>query len=104
MPAPETSSAAPDAEVDPPELTPFLAAWFARATLTRGLWVSAVVGTVLLAINQGDLILGGAFPPLWKVLMTYSVPYVVSSGSSVAALRDQERAAISAADRGAPGR
>lgn len=70
--------------------TPYLEAWFARPTLVRGLWVSAVVGTILLAINQGDLILGGTLPPLWKVLLTYCVPYAVSSGSSVAALREQE--------------
>ena len=49
--------------------------------------VSAVVGTALVAINQGDLVLAGGLPAvsISKVLLTYSVPYLVSTYASVAA-------------------
>ena len=70
--------------------TPLLDAWFDGPTLRRGLRISAVVGTALLAINQGELLLDGEFPAPWKALLTYLVPYVVSSWSSVAALRERE--------------
>lgn len=70
--------------------TPLLEAWFDGPTLRRGLRVSAVVGTALLAINQGEALLDGEFPAPWKVLLTYLVPYAVSSWSSVAALRERE--------------
>lgn len=67
--------------------TRYLQAWFARPTLIRAVKVSTLVGTLLLVINQGDLVLSGMVPPPWKVLLTYIVPYAVSSWSSVAALR-----------------
>ena len=66
---------------------PYFQAWFARTTFIRAIKVSAIVGTILILINQGDLIASGAAPPLWKVLLTYTVPYAVSSWSSVAAQR-----------------
>ena len=69
---------------------PLLEAWFEGPTLRRGLRVSAVVGTALLAINQGEALLEGEFPAPWKVLLTYLVPYAVSTWSSVAALRERE--------------
>lgn len=56
----------------------------ARAVVHRGLRVGIIVGTILVAINQGGLILDGVMPPLWKILMTYVVPYCVSSYSSAA--------------------
>lgn len=75
----------------PPKTPPaggLIAAWTERATVTRALRVSAIVGTLLLAINQGDLILAGGAPPLWKILLTFAVPYGVSSWSSAAAMAD----------------
>ena len=63
----------------------FWANWFARDTVVRALKVSAIVGTALVAINQGDRILAGDSPPAWKVLLTYFVPYAVSSFSGAAA-------------------
>ncbi len=40
-----------------------------------------VVGTALTAINQGTLLLDGQFPPdlLWKVPLTYCVPFCVAT-------------------------
>ena len=57
-----------------------------KATQHRALRVAIIVGTVLTLINQGDLILEGSIPEIWKVPLTYLVPYCVSSYSSAAML------------------
>jgi hypothetical protein len=46
-----------------------------------------IVGTVLTAINQGDQIIEGAWPPPWKVLLTYCVPYCVTTWGAICAKR-----------------
>ena len=58
-----------------------------RDIVLRSLKVSAIVGTILVAINQGDVILAGELPVsvLWKVALTYLVPYCVSTYAAVAA-------------------
>src|SRR6185295_16060630 len=49
--------------------------------LKRSLGIAAVVGTVLLAINQGDVLLGSRWPPalVWKIPLTYLVPFLVAT-------------------------
>jgi hypothetical protein len=49
--------------------------------LRRSLLTAAVVGTILLLINQGNVILGGDFPRelFWKIPLTYSVPFCVAT-------------------------
>lgn len=49
--------------------------------LKRSLLTALVVGTILTAINQGTLIFGGHFPLslLWKIPLTYSVPFCVAT-------------------------
>ena len=64
-------------------------------TVRRALWVSLIVGTALIAINQGDVILSGAMPPPWKIVLTYVVPYAVSTYSAVAFKLAMERRAAS---------
>tara|TARA_R110000787_G_scaffold104494_1_gene211598 strand:- start:949 stop:1161 length:213 start_codon:yes stop_codon:yes gene_type:complete len=64
----------------------FWEAYLLRATQERAIRVSLIVGTVLVIINQGDLILAGSIPDIWKIPLTYSVPYFVSSYSSAAML------------------
>ena len=56
----------------------------------RGLKVGLIVGTILTAINQGDVILSGALDAsgAWKIVLTYLVPYCVSTYAGVAAIRD----------------
>ena len=56
-------------------------------TPVRALKVAGVVGTVLVAINQGDTILAGNWPILWKALLTYLVPYCVATYGAVTAKR-----------------
>ena len=69
--------------------------WFAialrRDVVVRGLKVGGVVGTILVAINQGDLILSGQLDVAswWKIPTTYLVPYCVSTYASVSAIRAQ---------------
>jgi hypothetical protein len=44
--------------------------------------VAAVVGTVLVALNQGDQLLGGTFPwssSWYEILLTYAVPFFVAT-------------------------
>ena len=53
-----------------------------RDTVFRALKVAAVVGSLLVLINQGEVLLRGALPPLWKLLLTYCVPYGVSTYSA----------------------
>lgn len=50
----------------------------------RALAVAAVVGTILVLINQADVFIAGDVPPLWKIVLTYCVPYSVSSYSAAA--------------------
>jgi len=49
--------------------------------LRRSLIVAVVVGSLLTAINQGNVILAGDFPPslYWKIPLTYSVPFCVAT-------------------------
>ena len=49
----------------------------------RSFYVALVVGTILNLINQGDALLGPA-PVNWiKILLTYFVPYAVSTYGAV---------------------
>ena len=59
-----------------------------RDVVMRGLRISGVVGTALVAVNQGDLILSGVMPTelAWKIPLTYLVPYLVSTYASVSAM------------------
>lgn len=60
-------------------------------TAKRALKVALVVGTILVAINQGDVLLHGHLPPIWKIILTYMVPYSVSSYSSAAFIVELSR-------------
>lgn len=49
--------------------------------LRRSLIASAVVGTALTALNQGDAILAGQISSAlaWKIPLTYCVPFLVAT-------------------------
>ena len=72
--------------------------WFALAArpsvVRRGLMYAVIVGTVLITINHGDALLRGEVGSgrLLKMGLTVLVPYVVSTLSSVGALRSAMRA------------
>lgn len=49
----------------------------------RSFFAAPVVGTVLNFINQGDALFGGAPLNWFKIILTYLVPYAVSSYGAV---------------------
>ena len=67
--------------------------WFrlacSRSVVRRAICFALVVGSVLAAINHGDAILNGSLTStqVWKIGLTYLVPYTVSTLSSVGAIR-----------------
>jgi hypothetical protein len=63
---------------------------FSPAIVARSLRISLVVGTLLVLINQLDALVAGTMNGILagKILLTYMVPYAVSSYSSYCALRD----------------
>lgn len=71
--------------------------WLSIATradvVKRSLKVAGVVGTILVAINQGDALLGWSVTPelMWKIPMTYLVPYIVSTYASASAIARHEQ-------------
>lgn len=59
-----------------------------RDVVLRGLRVGGIVGTILVVINHGDLIAAGKLPieSAWKIVLTYCVPYLVSTYASVSTI------------------
>jgi hypothetical protein len=54
-------------------------------TLTRSIVTGVVVGTILSAINQGDVLMAGEVPSLLKIVLNYVVPYCVATYGAVTA-------------------
>lgn len=55
-----------------------------RQVIRLALGMSAVVGSLLNLINQGDALLGSAPVDLFKLGLTYLVPYCVATYSATA--------------------
>ena len=55
------------------------------ALLRRSVLIALVVGTLLTAINQGDILFNGHFPSefLWKIPLTYLTPFCVATWSAL---------------------
>ena len=53
--------------------------------LRRSSLIALLIGTILIAINQGDLLLRGQWNDslLWKVPLTYVVPFLVATWSAL---------------------
>ncbi len=72
-----------------------LKVWFAIATrpaiVKRSVRVALVVGTLLTLINQGGRLLAIDIdaPTLARIVLTYIVPYCVSTWAAVGALHDR---------------
>ncbi len=73
-----------------------MSSWFSIATRPRvwrrALAYGVVVGAILIAINHGDALLRGDIDDvrILKMIITPLVPYVVSTLSSVGAIRNAE--------------
>jgi hypothetical protein len=61
--------------------------------MKRALKFAVVVGIILISINHGDAILKGEITRgrIFRMALTVLVPYVVSTLSSVQAMREQKR-------------
>lgn len=53
---------------------------FGDGTPRKAFLTALVVGTILTAINHGDgIVVHGDWPPIVKVVLTYCVPYCVTT-------------------------
>lgn len=68
----------------------FLRIAFSRQVLPRAVRVALIVGTILALINHGDKLITFSLVSMdvLKVVLTYFVPYSVSTWSSVNAIRE----------------
>jgi hypothetical protein len=79
--------------------------WLALATsksvVRRATVVAFIVGSILVIINHGDAIVHGDLSAgrLLRIVLTVSVPYCVSTYSSVSAVRSARRAEPAEAKR-----
>lgn len=69
--------------------------WLASrpSVVKRAAKIAMIVGVILAAINHGDAILAGALTSsdAIKILVTFCVPYCVSTYSSVLAIRERSQ-------------
>lgn len=58
--------------------------------IRRSFAIALIVGTVLVAINQGNRILdgGGGGDLAWKIPLTYVVPYIVATAGALLNTRE----------------
>ena len=49
-----------------------------KRLLKRAFLTALVVGTIINAINYADVILSGELPSIWKMCLTYMVPFCVT--------------------------
>lgn len=64
---------------------PLLSIIFDRGIVRRALIIALIVGTILNLIAQGDFLVEGKPISIWKILLTYCVPYCVASYGAVTA-------------------
>ena len=62
--------------------TRFIDLAFSDGTPKKAFFTALVVGTVLTLINHGDVLLSGNYPPILKDLLTYCVPFCVTTWGS----------------------
>ncbi len=79
------------ADITIPPAPPLAQLVFGDGTPKKAFLTALVVGTILTAINHGDTIVIGDWPPLLKVVLTYCVPYCVTTWGSVIGKRAQWR-------------
>ena len=60
---------------------------FGDGTQQKAVLTALAVGTILTAINHGDTIVAGHWPPLLKVVLTYLTPYCVTIWGAVTGKR-----------------
>jgi hypothetical protein len=71
---------------NPPALPQMM---FGDGTPRKALLTALIVGTILIIINHGDYIIQGNWPPVTKILLTYCVPYCVTTWGAILGKRAQ---------------
>ena len=79
------------ADVTPPPAPPLGQLIFGDGTPKKAFLTALVVGTILTTINHGDRIIVGDWPPVLKVILTYCVPYCVTTWGAIIGKRAQWR-------------
>ena len=69
---------------------------FGDGTPKKAVLTALIVGTVLIVINHGDVLSRGDLPPIWKILLTYFVPYCVTTWGAFSGKKAQIKRAKSA--------
>ncbi len=67
----------------PNKKTRLLQLAFGDGTTKKAFFSALVVGSILTGINHGDTILSGEYPSWPKVLLTYFVPYCVTTWGAI---------------------
>lgn len=80
-------------DLDSPGLPPLAQLMFGDGTPKRAILTALVVGSILTAINHGDTIIIGDWPPALKIVLTYLTPYCVTTWGAVTGKRAQFRRA-----------
>jgi hypothetical protein len=62
---------------------------FGNGTPKKAIMTALVVGTILTTINHGDVILAGDPPYFLKIILTYCVPYCVTTWGAILGKRAQ---------------
>ena len=62
---------------------------FGNGTPKKAIITALVVGTILTTINHGDVILAGNPPDFLKIILTYCVPYCVTTWGAILGKRAQ---------------
>jgi len=63
---------------------------FSGRILKNSVIVALIVGTILNGINQGDVIHAGGAMNVWKVVLTYAVPFFVASYGAYNAMKQRD--------------
>ena len=58
-----------------------------KRLLKRAFLTALVVGSLINDINYADVILSGEMPSIWKMCLTYSVPFCVTIWGAYSALK-----------------
>jgi hypothetical protein len=74
-------------QIEIPDTPSFSYLAFGGGTPRKALLTAILVGTILTSINHGDMVVSGDWPPIWKVLLTYCVPYCVTTWGAITGKR-----------------
>ena len=61
----------------------FLQIAFGDGTHKKTFFTALVAGSILTSINHGDMILSGEYPYWLKIVLTYCVPYCVTTWGAI---------------------